>query len=212
MRHRRIDGPLRGAPLVSQRPFGDSTDRAGCPEWVLSTRLPFGACHTGGWCSTYWVMSGGASGRDRSKEVFEQLYDRVARRLLVYLTRRMHDVDAATELWAECWAVAFEGWPRCNAASASEADAWVFGIARNQLAGYYRSGAIKHRALHLLTILLYFFSSIFFLFLFFFFLFFILFFFFFFFYFLIFIFFYFLFYLLFFFFFFFFNIFIFNYL
>lgn len=92
-------------------------------------------------------MSGGASGRDRSKEVFEQLYDRVARRLLVYLTRRMHDVDAATELWAECWAVAFEGWPRCNAASASEADAWVFGIARNQLAGYYRSGAIKHRAL-----------------------------------------------------------------
>ena len=146
MRHRRIDGPLRGAPLVSQRPFGDSTDRAGCPEWVLSTRLPFGACHTGGWCSTYWVMSGGASGRDRSKEVFEQLYDRVARRLLVYLTRRMHDVDAATELWAECWAVAFEGWPRCNAASASEADAWVFGIARNQLAGYYRSGAIKHRA------------------------------------------------------------------
>jgi DNA-directed RNA polymerase specialized sigma24 family protein len=92
-------------------------------------------------------MSRGASRRDRSKEAFEQLYDRAARRLLVHLTRRMHDVDAATELWAECWAVAFEGWPRCNAATESEAEAWAFGIARNQLAGYYRSGAIKSRAL-----------------------------------------------------------------
>ena len=59
----------------------------------------------------------------------------------------MHDVDAATELWAECWAAAFEGWPRCKGATAAEAEAWVFGLARRQLAGYYRSGAIKHRAL-----------------------------------------------------------------
>jgi RNA polymerase sigma factor (sigma-70 family) len=98
-------------------------------------------------CSTYWAMSGEGARQDRSREGFEALYDRVARRLLVYLARRMHDVDAATELWAECWAVAFEGWPRCRAATAGEAEAWAFGIARHQLAGYYRSGAIRRRAL-----------------------------------------------------------------
>lgn len=93
------------------------------------------------------IMSREGARRNRSKEEFEQLYDRLGRRLLVYLARRMHDVDAATELWAECWAAAFEGSPRCQAASAAEEEAWVFGIARKQLAAYYRSGAIKHRAL-----------------------------------------------------------------
>jgi hypothetical protein len=38
--------------------------------------------------------------RDRSKQASEELYDRISRRLLVHLVRRMHDVDAATELWA----------------------------------------------------------------------------------------------------------------
>lgn len=85
--------------------------------------------------------------RDRSKQAFLNLYGRAAKRLLVYLVRRMHDVDAATELWSECWAEAFEGWQRCAAESPGEAEAWVFGIARNRLAAYYRSGAIKRRAL-----------------------------------------------------------------
>ena len=82
---------------------------------------------------------------DRSKRAFEDLYDRVGRRLLVYLAGRTHDIDAATELWAECWAVAFAGWSRCRAGSAGELDAWMFGIARNQLGSYYRSGQIARR-------------------------------------------------------------------
>jgi RNA polymerase sigma-70 factor (ECF subfamily) len=85
--------------------------------------------------------------RDRSKQAFEVLYDRISRRLLVHLVRRMHDVDAATELWAECCAAAFAGWSRCKARSESELDAWVFGIARNQLGSYYRSGRIASRTL-----------------------------------------------------------------
>lgn len=84
---------------------------------------------------------------DRSKQAFEQLYDRSARRLLVHLVRRMQDVDAATELWAECWAVAFAGWSRCRATSPEEAEAWLFGIAHRQLAGYYRKGAVRRRVL-----------------------------------------------------------------
>jgi RNA polymerase sigma factor (sigma-70 family) len=82
---------------------------------------------------------------DRSKLAFEELYDRVGRRLLLYLAGRMHDLDAATELWAECWAAAFAGWAGCRAGSAGELEAWMFGIARNQLGSYYRSGQIASR-------------------------------------------------------------------
>ncbi len=81
------------------------------------------------------------------KASFEALYDRVEERLLIYLARRVRDPDAAAELWAECWAVAFESWPRCRASGAAEAEAWMFGVARNQLAAYYRTGTIKRRAL-----------------------------------------------------------------
>lgn len=83
----------------------------------------------------------------RSKPAFEALYERTATRLLVHLARRTQDLDAASELWAECWAAAFEGWARCRATTSAEEEAWVFGIARRQLAAYYRIGAIKRRAL-----------------------------------------------------------------
>ena len=86
------------------------------------------------------------SAAGRSKEAFEALYARLGERLLLYLARRVQDVDTATELWAECWASAYEGWCRCRAVEPGEQDAWVFGIARHQLAGYYRSGAIERRA------------------------------------------------------------------
>lgn len=86
-------------------------------------------------------------GDDVGKEAFLDLYDRAGRRLLVFLVRRMHDLDGAAEVWSECWAVAFEGWPRCRAASPGETEAWLWGIARHQLAGYYRAGAIERRAL-----------------------------------------------------------------
>jgi RNA polymerase sigma factor (sigma-70 family) len=89
----------------------------------------------------------GRSSTENAKTLFEALYDRVAERLLIYLARRVRDPDAATELWAECWAVAFESFPRCRASGPAEAEAWMFGVARNQLAGYYRTGAIKRRAL-----------------------------------------------------------------
>jgi len=85
--------------------------------------------------------------RVQSKQAFIELHDRLGRRLMAYLVRRVHDTEAAAELWAECWAVAYENWQRCRAASDAESEAWVFGIARNLLAAYYRSGAIRLRAL-----------------------------------------------------------------
>lgn len=88
-----------------------------------------------------------SSSADRSKAAFEVLYDRTAQRLLVSLTRRTHDVDTARELWAECWAAAFAGWPRCRAGGPEAEDAWVFGIAKRRLADWWRSGAAERRAL-----------------------------------------------------------------
>jgi RNA polymerase sigma factor (sigma-70 family) len=102
-------------------------------------------CHKGAPPATYKAMRSRRG--DRSKQAFEELYDRIGRRLLLYLARRMHDIDAATELWAECWAAAFAGWSRCKALSDRELEAWIFGIARNQLGAYYRSGKIASRAL-----------------------------------------------------------------
>ncbi|HEY1777346.1 MAG TPA: sigma-70 family RNA polymerase sigma factor [Solirubrobacteraceae bacterium] len=84
---------------------------------------------------------------DRGKPEFEALYDRTADRLLVSLTRRTQDPEVAGELWAECWAVAFEAWPSCRASAPEEEEAWLFGIARKRLADYWRSGAIERRAL-----------------------------------------------------------------
>lgn len=83
----------------------------------------------------------------RGRAEFEALYDRTAQRLLVSLTRRLQDPEVAGELWAECWAAAFQGWPGCRAKGLEQEEAWLFGIARRRLADYWRSGAVARRAL-----------------------------------------------------------------
>lgn len=83
----------------------------------------------------------------RGKPEFEALYDRTADRLLVSLTRRTQDPEVAGELWAECWAAAFEEWPKCRASEPEQEEAWLFGIARRRLADYWRTGATERRAL-----------------------------------------------------------------
>ena len=82
-----------------------------------------------------------------NKANFEALYDRTANRLLGSLARQTQDTEIAGELWAECWAAAFEAWPRCRAISPEEEEAWLFGIARNRLSDFWRTGAIRRRAL-----------------------------------------------------------------
>lgn len=82
------------------------------------------------------------------KARFTALYERSASRLLAWITRRLQDPEAATELWAECWAIAFERWPSCRAANDDAgAERWLFGIAQKRIAIYYRSAAIERRAL-----------------------------------------------------------------
>jgi RNA polymerase sigma factor (sigma-70 family) len=80
-------------------------------------------------------------------ESFEELYFRVSERLLVFLTRRTADPEVAVDLWGESWARAYAARERYRGMSAAEEEAWMFGIARKVLAGYYKRGAAERRAM-----------------------------------------------------------------
>jgi RNA polymerase sigma-70 factor (ECF subfamily) len=74
------------------------------------------------------------------------LYDRHARELLGFFTRRTRDPHLALDLLSETFLAAFEHRGQCRAESEGEAAAWLHRIAANQLAAHYRHGAIERRA------------------------------------------------------------------
>jgi RNA polymerase sigma factor (sigma-70 family) len=76
-----------------------------------------------------------------------ELYRRHADDLLVFLVRRTADVEIALDLWAETFAIAMEGAGRYRGKSDAEAAGWLWGIARNQLALYYRRGKAERAAM-----------------------------------------------------------------
>jgi RNA polymerase sigma-70 factor (ECF subfamily) len=78
---------------------------------------------------------------------FEAIYDECAERLLVYFTRRTLDPETALDLWAETLAAAFASWHRFRGSTRDDAIGWLYGIARNQWAGYLRRGYAERRAL-----------------------------------------------------------------
>jgi RNA polymerase sigma-70 factor (ECF subfamily) len=76
-------------------------------------------------------------------------YQRDARRLLIFFTRRTYDAQLAVDLVAETYARAFEQ-RRRFAGDSGDADAlaaWVFGIGRNVLHEALRRGRAERRAL-----------------------------------------------------------------
>jgi RNA polymerase sigma-70 factor (ECF subfamily) len=80
-------------------------------------------------------------------EHYLALYDRHAEHVLTFLMRRTLDPEIARDLWAECWAVAYQRWDRLRSgASSAEQEAWVYAIARNLLNSYYRRGKAEQRA------------------------------------------------------------------
>jgi RNA polymerase sigma factor (sigma-70 family) len=81
----------------------------------------------------------------RSSAAFRVVYDRHAARLLAFLTRRTGDSTAAFELTAETFA---EAWlSRVRFVDRGEGAApWLFGIARNVLAGSIRDASIERGA------------------------------------------------------------------
>jgi len=74
-------------------------------------------------------------------------YAEHSEQLLVYLTRRVLEVEVALDLMSETFAVALERRRSYRGASREEEIGWLYAIARSQLSRYWRSGAIERRAL-----------------------------------------------------------------
>jgi RNA polymerase sigma factor (sigma-70 family) len=77
----------------------------------------------------------------------DALYATHREELLVFLARRTADPQIALDLWAETFAQAVASGHRHRGDSAQEGAAWLYTIARRQLALYYRRGRIEQRAL-----------------------------------------------------------------
>jgi RNA polymerase sigma-70 factor (ECF subfamily) len=82
-------------------------------------------------------------------DAIADLYDRHARTLLAFLARRAADPDAAIDLLAETFAAAFKDRRRFRG---DDPLPWLYGIARHQLAGYFRRGRVERRALERLGV------------------------------------------------------------
>jgi RNA polymerase sigma-70 factor (ECF subfamily) len=82
----------------------------------------------------------------------DALYLREREPLLLFLVRRTADAEIALDLWAETFAAAVEGARAFRGTSDAEAAAWLYGIARRQLAQFYRRGKIEQRAMQRLRL------------------------------------------------------------
>jgi RNA polymerase sigma-70 factor (ECF subfamily) len=78
-------------------------------------------------------------------DAFAMLYRRHARPLLAYFARRTRDAELAADLTAETFAAALDGAHRFDP-DRGPAAAWLYGIARHQLSGALRRGAVEDRA------------------------------------------------------------------
>ena len=78
-------------------------------------------------------------------EAFGVLFARHAESLLGYFARRTLDAEASAELTAETFAQAFASRRRFRDKGA-DGTAWLYGIGRNLLSRYFRSGAVDARA------------------------------------------------------------------
>jgi RNA polymerase sigma factor (sigma-70 family) len=83
----------------------------------------------------------------REPEAFARFYQEHAESLLAYLMRRVWDVDVALDLTAESFAQSYLSRRRFRGSTDAEAAGWLYGIARRQLALYFRRSAVEKRAL-----------------------------------------------------------------
>jgi RNA polymerase sigma factor (sigma-70 family) len=87
-----------------------------------------------------------------TRSAFSRVYEAKAQELLVFLVRRTFDVEVARDLTAETFAQAFEHRSRFRGRTDAEAEAWLYGIARHQLARYARRGVVHRKAIERLGI------------------------------------------------------------
>ena len=83
---------------------------------------------------------------------FDAFYRAHASRILRFFARQTMDPEAAVDLTAETFALAFEHRDRLRAESERQALSWVYGIAEHQLNRFKRRAATERRALDRLGI------------------------------------------------------------
>ena len=86
------------------------------------------------------------SRRSSGRSAFVALYDRTAPGLLAYFVRRTLDAQVALDLTAETVADAFASRHRFRERGEGSASAWLFGIAKRQLAHYRRRLRVEDAA------------------------------------------------------------------
>ncbi len=79
-------------------------------------------------------------------DAFSELYRREGEPVLIFLTRRTWDGETAVELTAETFAVALRPWRRLGGLGPEQQRAWLFTVARRQLARYLRRATVERRA------------------------------------------------------------------
>jgi RNA polymerase sigma factor (sigma-70 family) len=79
-------------------------------------------------------------------EAFSELYRREGETVLIFLTRRTWDGETALELTAETFAIALGSWRRLRGLVPEQQRAWLFTVARRQLARYLRRARVERRA------------------------------------------------------------------
>jgi RNA polymerase sigma factor (sigma-70 family) len=84
--------------------------------------------------------------RDESRRRSRRFYEEHAESLLAYVMRRVWDVDVALDLTAESFAQSYLSRRRFRGSTDAEAAGWLYGIARRQLALYFRRSAVEKRA------------------------------------------------------------------
>jgi RNA polymerase sigma-70 factor (ECF subfamily) len=97
-----------------------------------------------------WMRSKGPAAHlrrsAREPEAFGEFYDFFFTDLLSYLTRRTCDAEAGLDLTAESFAQAYLGRHRFRGSTDREAAAWLYRIAKRQLARYFRRGRAEQVA------------------------------------------------------------------
>lgn len=78
---------------------------------------------------------------------FSQLYKNEGESVLIFLTRRTWDGETALELTAETFAVALSSWRRLSALAPEQQRAWLFTVARRQVARYLRRAKVERKAI-----------------------------------------------------------------
>ncbi len=83
----------------------------------------------------------------RDPSAFGAFYGEHLDSIVVFMVRHVYDVDTGVELAAETLAQAFLGRRGFRGSSDLEARQWLLGIARRQLAMYFRRSAVERRGL-----------------------------------------------------------------